>query len=299
MIALIAGLSAYITVTAIYEYFDMQSGRNEETLRALARLSNRAANGCWKPALGITKENKEKFAVWIIAMLLSGGVIILSIYAVTNSFSGAVIFSALIMYIGLCALKDRRKKTLNDYGLQLKDWLLSLANSLKAGMSLEEAVKNSRHDMEKLYGRSRNKAFIRAVQEAVTYLNCGKPVIEALQVLGSKIESEDIRTFISAVRIVREKGGNMAEVMASVSVIISDKILIAGEIDTMLYARKMEGKIIIIVPLLLILLLSAASPEYMQVLFGTFAGTVICAASSVMMGAGCFLSRKMTDMRIL
>lgn len=296
VIASVAGLFIYMTITTVYGYRDMRNGKSGEIIGVLRKIGNTAENGCRKLACGVIKKDTENFVLWGAVMLFSGGAIV---YAITDSFIGAAVFSVLITYIGICTLKDRVEKRMNNYGLQLKDWLLSLVNSLKAGMSLEEAVKNSRYDMEKLYGSSRNKVFLRSIQEAITYLNCGKPITEALQVLGSKIESEDIKTFIGAVRIVREKGGNMAEVMASVSQMISDKILIAREIDAMLYAKRMEGKIIIIVPLLLVLLISVASPEYMQSLFGTFAGAVICAISSVMIGTGYFLSRKMTDIRIL
>lgn len=78
---------------------------------------------------------------------------------------------------------------------------------------------------------------------------------------------EEIRNFTAAVIAVREKGGNMTEVMENVTKTISDKMEIEMEIERQTASKKFEAKILSGLPIFLFFTLSLISKDYMRPLF--------------------------------
>ena len=68
--------------------------------------------------------------------------------------------------------------------------------------------------------------------------------------------------------------------------------------DTMLSGKKMEQKVLTVVPVVLLLLLTKTTGDFMYPVFHSFGGAVVSTIALVMIGAGSLWSRKITDIQI-
>jgi tight adherence protein B len=101
--------------------------------------------------------------------------------------------------------------------------------------------------------------FERVVQE----VRLGLSVSQALGNMLRRVPSEDLDLVVTAVNIQREVGGNLAEVLDTISFTIRERVRIKGEIRTLTAQGRLSGWIISFLPLALGFILFAISPEYM------------------------------------
>ena len=96
----------------------------------------------------------------------------------------------------------------------------------------------------------------------------------------------------------KRSGGNIAEVIKNTSAIINDRIEVGQEVDTMLAERKFEQKVLNIVPILMILMLSATAPEYMSPVFSTGTGRFTMSVSIVLLALAWLISSKVSNNKL-
>ena len=160
----------------------------------------------------------------------------------------------------------QRKKEL---ALQFKEALYALSSSLMAGRSLESAFKEALKDLYLLYPNS--QTYI--IQE-FTYISrridMNVTIEDALVDFAQRAHLEDIDSFVDVLLISKRTGGNIVEIIKNTSTIIGDKLQIKQEIDTLLAEKKFEQKILNVMPIVMILLLTWSTGDYMGPVFTTF-----------------------------
>lgn len=223
------------------------------------------------------------------------------IYFVAYVFYRSFIFSVLLLPLALLypRLKTRdiiakRKKELN---IQFKDMLYSLSSSISAGKTVEAAFREVLKDLSVLYPEP--AAFILVeVHRIISRLEMNETMEAALTDFAERARLEDVENFANVFNICKRSGGNIAEVIKNTSSIINDKIEVGQEVDTLLAERKFEQKVLNVVPVLLILLLSASAPDYMSPIFSTGAGRLTMSVSIVLLAAAWLISARVSDIRI-
>ena len=75
--------------------------------------------------------------------------------------------------------------------------------------------------------------------------------------------------------LVRETGGDLVFAVNKAAAVIGDKIAVEGEIKTMISQKKLEGRLITAMPVFIVLFLQMTSPDYLAVMYGTFAGRIL------------------------
>ncbi len=225
----------------------------------------------------------------------------LVIFAVAFIFYRSFIFSALLTPLALLYPRmktrdiiSRRKKELN---IQFKDMLYSLSSSISAGKTVEAAFKEVLKDLSVLYPES--SAFILVeVRRIISRLEMNETLEAALSDFAARANLEDADNFVNVFNICKSSGGNIAEVIKNTSAIINDRIEVAQEVDTLLAERKFEQKVLNVVPILMILLLSASAPEYMNPVFNTGTGRFTMSVSIALLTAAWFISAKVSDIKL-
>ena len=109
---------------------------------------------------------------------------------------------------------------------------------------------------------------------------------------------EDIRNFVDVYLACRETGGDMEKVIESTSEVIMDKMSIEREIKTLTAQKQFEGKIISIMPVLVILLLNVFSPDYLEVMYLTIQGRLIMTLALAGILFAYFLTIKYTRIEV-
>ena len=159
----------------------------------------------------------EYFALIFIAIFVLGGI--------TWVIGGRNIISFLIgAVVGLIApgmyVKQQQSKRLTKFNEQLSDMLNLMVNGLRAGYSTMQAMEA----VSKELPAPISEEFRRVVQE----MQIGIPMDTALANLLRRIPSDDLDFVITAISVQREVGGNLSEILETISFTIRERVKIKG-----------------------------------------------------------------------
>jgi tight adherence protein B len=214
---------------------------------------------------------------------------IFGIFVLGNLGSGLIlgVFGLTIPRILVFRAKHRRIAKFNS---QIGDALTVMSNSLRAGFSFLQTMEMISREMPPPLGDE----FGRCLRE----MNLGTPTEQALINLNNRIESDDLDLVITAVLIQRQVGGNLAEVLDSISFTIRERIRIKGEIKTLTAQGRMSGIIIGLLPVVLGSVLYLINPEYIGILFKTTIGLALIGGGIVSQAIGIVLIKKVISIEV-
>lgn len=218
----------------------------------------------------IYKVSKKEKAVVIMVIFMA--IIIISIL-----FYGTIYAVVILLPLGVPIYREQKRRIINkkkkELKVQFKDMLMVMSDSLKTGYSVSNALKESYKDMVSMYGR-------------YSY------ICEELRIMISKIKlnvrEEDIfkdfakRTglreailFSRIFSVAKKTGGNMTEVIGSVTDSIVLKENVREEIEVSTTEKKTEQKIMTLIPMALILYVKMMSPDFLNIIYETNAGRIV------------------------
>jgi tight adherence protein B len=204
---------------------------------------------------------------------------------------------ALVLVVGAIAipriLVNRKRGTrLRDFNNQLADTITLLANSLRSGYSLLQAME--------LVSRESRAPMSTEFERVVREVGLGLSPEDALANLVKRIQSEDLDLMVTAVNVQREVGGNLAEILDTISTTIRERVKLKGEIKVLTSQQQYSGYIIAAMPIALALILFAINPAYMTKLFTDTHWCGICLVSSslTMILAGFFIILKIVNIEV-
>ncbi len=223
------------------------------------------------------------------------------IFAVSYLFYRNLLFSLILCPFGIIYLKVKQKQIITkrrmELNLQFKDLLMSLAASLSAGRALENAFESALEDLFVLYP-SDEAYIIKETKVIIHKLSYNITIEEAISDFAKRSDLEDIMNFADVITICKRSGGNLIDALKNSATIISDKIEIKQEIDTLLSSRKFEQKILNVMPIGMVLILSITAQEYIEPVFTTFQGRAAMTASLILLTASFFISNKIMSIRL-
>jgi tight adherence protein B len=184
----------------------------------------------------------------------------------------------------------RRGRRLRAFNEQLGDTINLMVNSIRAGYSILQAMRAVSEEM----GPPASVEYGRVVQE----VQLGIPLEEALDHMLRRVPSEDLDMMITAINVQREVGGNLAEVLESISFTIRERIRIQGEIRALTAQSRISGYMVAVVPIVLAGVIYLINPEFMGLLFQHTCGHIMIGVAVVGIGAGFFAISKIVDIDV-
>jgi tight adherence protein B len=182
---------------------------------------------------------------------------------ITDQGNRIPIFSMVGFIIGLFLprlyvrrLQGQRLQRFND---QLADMLNLMVNGLRAGYSTMQAMEAVSNEMPEPI----NMEFRRVIQE----MQLGIPMYNALDNLLRRIPSDDLDLVITAMNVQREVGGNLAEILDTISFTIRERVRIKGEIRVLTSQVMYSGRFLAMMPLLIFAALWLMNRDYMMQFF--------------------------------
>jgi tight adherence protein B len=156
-------------------------------------------------------------------------------------------------------VKGQQKKRLQRFDDQLPDMINLMVNGLRAGYSTMQALEAVSKEMPAPICDE----FRRVVQE----MQLGIPMDIALANLFRRIPSPDLDLMITAINVQREVGGNLAEILDTISYTIRERIRIKGEIRVLSAQAVYSGSFLSGLPVIVSFILYLINPEYMSEFF--------------------------------
>ncbi len=224
-----------------------------------------------------------------------------ALFAIGYIFYHSVFLSALLMLLAVKfpAIRTQQiiKKRKAELTLQFKDMLYSLSSSLSAGRSIESALHEALNDLKIIYN-DENTDILKELEYIVRGIEMNETVESMFTQFSERAHIEDIENFTDIFKTCKRTGGDLVQVIKSTSQTIGDKIEIKQEIETLISGKKFEFKILMVMPVALIVLLSATAYDYMQPVFETFIGHLVMTVTIAIFAAAYFIGGKIMDIKV-
>ena len=228
-----------------------------------------------------------EFLVGVVVAAMAGAV--LGTVLLQNFFF-ALLMAAVGAAIPFVWLSFTVRRRLSKVHGQLADILMILANALRAGHSFMQALDLVAQEI----GEPAADEFGRLVAE----VRLGRPVEDSLAALADRIGSEDFKWALLAVNIQREVGGNLAEVLDTVSETIRERDAIRRQVEVLTAEGRLSVWILTGLPIGVALYMSWVNPEYIGLLFNTGLGMMMTIVASCLLGVGIFWMKKVVKIDV-
>lgn len=232
-----------------------------------------------------------------ILVVLEGGLLILAIgYFFYRSFLACMLLLPLFGFFVKEKKREFSKKRRQELNAQFKDLVLSLSANMKAGYAIENALRETYRDMEPLYGAESPIAL--EMRHMIRGMENNVVLEKLLYDLGIRSHLPDIMQFADVFLIAKKSGGNLTEILEKTAEVIEQKIETDKEIQLMISAKKMEQKIMNLVPFLIIFYIGTTSKGFFDVLYHNLVGVVVMTVCLGFYGAAWRLSKKIVEIEV-
>jgi tight adherence protein B len=198
--------------------------------------------------------------------------------------SGGILLTALFLVAGVVLpwayLSIRKARRLKAFNAQLADTLQLISGSLSAGLSLAQGLDTVvREGAEPVAGE-----FKRALIEA----RLGVAIEDSLDSIAKRMESADFEWIVMAIRIQREVGGNLAELLNKVAATMREREYLRRQVKALSAEGKMSAWILGALPPGLLVYMLMTNPDYVSPMFSTALGWFMLGGAVVLMAIGAF-----------
>jgi tight adherence protein B len=205
-----------------------------------------------------------------------------------------LLVAAVVVLLGTVApflyLSVRASRRQAKFEEQLPSTLQLLAGALQAGHSLQQAVDTVVHEAgDPIAGE---------FQRVLTEARLGRPLEEAFEAMAKRTNSVDFKWTVMAIRLQRQVGGNLAEVLSTVSQTIRDRYSLKRQIKALSAEGRLSSLILSILPVVMFAALLLLNPTFLRPLFTTTAGIMMLVAAAVLMVLGVFWLKKITEIKV-
>lgn len=215
-------------------------------------------------------------------------------YACNVVISSLVGVAAGILYLPIRTKQILEKKR-NDLKLQFRELLDALSTSLGSGKNVRDSFVSAMDDLRIIYAD--DAAIIKELGIIIDGINNNVDVEKSLMDFGIRSGIEDIESFANVFETCYRKGGNIKDVIKNTQQIITEKMEVEMEIQTVVAASANEQTIMTVLPIFLIALIKMMSPEFGSN-FVTPVGLISTTIAIVMFVAAYFVGKKILAIKI-
>lgn len=201
-----------------------------------------------------------------------------------------LVVSLFIAFLPLYLVMTARNKRLKKIEEQLPEAIDAICRSLKAGHAFTSAFGLVADELADPIASE----FRITMEEN----NLGVYINDAMQNLARRAPITDLRYFVIAVLIQRETGGNLAEILNSISLIIRERFKLIGHIRVLSAEGKMSAWILGLLPFGILGAIGITSPKYLSILFEDSNGQKLLFMGLAMMFFGIMWMRNIIKIRI-
>jgi tight adherence protein B len=240
---------------------------------------------------------KLKVGEYIATMLISAIGTAFVFWYIADRGNSIPIFTIVGFIIGLniprMYVARQQGQRLRRFENQLADMLNLMVNGLRAGYSAMQAMESVSKEMPSPI----SDEFRRVVQE----MQLGIAMEMALDNLLRRIPSPDLDLVVTAMNVQREVGGNLVEILDTISYTIRERVRVKGEIRVLTSQVLYSGRFLAMMPLIIAGVLWMVNRPYMMQFFnpGTrLVGTAALVAAALMIAAGYFVMMKIANIEV-
>lgn len=225
----------------------------------------------------------------------------------TNTAAAASILMVLLVFVGFSVLATfglavtimfmpwiyvamRKRRRVKKLVYQLPDVFDMMSQALRAGHSLASAI----HLIHEQMPDPISTEFGRVFHEQ----NLGIKVEDALLSMAERVDSLDVRMFVTAVLIQRTTGGDLAEILDKISTVIRGRIELFGLVQSLTSEGRLSGWVLFALPIVVFLACLKVNYEYISLLWTHPTGKIMLAAAGGMQLMGLAMIRWIVNIKV-
>lgn len=189
-------------------------------------------------------------------------------------------------------LQKRKDRLLTEF----KDAMQAVSAALRAGYSMENAWREAEGEMKELHGEESLMCRELHLMNAAVRMN--EPLEKVLAEFARRSGCEEIESFAEVFSFAKRGGGDFAGMIQSTVHKLSGRIEVEREIATVLAGKKLEGRVMNVMPVMILAYLTVASGDFLDALYGNLAGVLVMTAALFMYAAAMKLSEHILDIRV-
>ena len=250
-----------------------------QSIRREKRMDLKMQQADW-PLLG------SEFEIMLALFGLISALIALA--ATLSPWIGLVVGIGCIMG-GLLFLDLYIKRRQKAFTNQLGDMLTMVSNALRAGFGFMQAFELIAKEMDAPIGRE--------IQKVLTEINIGSNLETALENMQIRVQSSDFELVVTAVLIQRQVGGNLAQILDTISDTITERIRMRREIMALTAQGRLSGVVLAALPVGAAVILSLFKPGYLDPLLQESIGRMALGGGILMEVIGLLVINKIVDIK--
>lgn len=265
----------------------------DERISEIPFLNRLLSGKAWVSALGVQLNRAGSglkpagFAMLIVLTGITG----MFIGANTTGALPALMFALAGWFGPLFWLRWRQKKRLREFEAQLPEAIEMLVAAMKSGYSFQAATQFIGDEMLAPLGPE----FGRFYDEQ----RLGIEVRTALLGMQSRVDSLDLKMFVTAVLIQRETGGNLGEVLTSLADLIRQRQAMRSQIQTLIAEPKLSARFLAVLPVLVFVVLSFLNPGFFEPMTREGStGRMVLIGAAISVVVGYMIMMKIADVDI-
>ncbi len=184
----------------------------------------------------------------------------------------------------------RANKQKNRLGKQLPELLTIVAGLLNAGHGFFQAIDAAVKEMAPPISYEFKKV--------LTDARLGISIEDALDKMARRVQNRDYDWLIIAVKIQRQSGGNLAEILEMLAKTIKDREQLEGQMKTLTAEGRYSAYILIGMPIVIGMILYVMNPEYIGLLFTNTTGQTLIGGAIVLMLFGIVWLKKIVTIKV-
>lgn len=217
-------------------------------------------------------------AVAGVAGLVLGGTLLMVLALVTGAVLPALY------------LRHRHAGRLAAFGAQLAETLGLMAGGLSAGLSLPQAVDTVvREGHEPMAGELRR---------ALVEHRLGIDIEDSLDSVADRMGSEDFGWVVMAVRIQREVGGNLSEILHTVADTLREREFLRRQVRTLSAEGRLSAWILGAIPVVMFIYMSIANRSYVGMLYTETIGLIMLSIAIGLLGTGAWVMSRLVKVEV-
>lgn len=236
--------------------------------------------------------DKEKMT-WIFLMMTFGVGFILFIAFLPNIIL-SVIFGIgsifLISHLSTAIMESLWEKRCDRIVNQMVDGMTIMSNGVKSGLSFVQSMERVQVNIGKPLGDE--------FKLVLNKIRLGMTTEDALNELSERINRPDMLIFVTAVTILKETGGNLAETFETITQTIRGRQKVQQKVDALTAQGMVQGTIISCVPFVLFFVFMFISPDFIKPVMSSVLGWALIGAAIVLVLLGGYFMRKMVKIDI-
>lgn len=224
------------------------------------------------------------------------GIVLVVSYLFYDSWFGVLLFVPFLPLFFKFQKKRLIRKRREQLNIQFKSAAEAISAALQAGYSVENGITQAASDLARVY--EENEPILKELRSMEKQLNLNQTMEELWQDFAVRSGLEDIESFAEVFSAAKRTGGDICGIMQNTARNISGKIETREEIAASLAGKRMEQKVMSIIPMGIICYVRWSSGGFLEVLYGNVTGSAIMTICLGIYLAAFWIAQKIVDIEI-